>query len=132
MVPYYFIVSDKSDITLALRNISERGAGIEGNFRNLHGNNNNLRNIDLIYFNDDDDYKKNYPSNSGSRWAFALKDSYGNYKNFWIDVDWSKSSDSLVLRDLPGDITSIGNQREQNLKQNIKINSSLGLSLIHI
>ena len=61
MVPYYFIVSDKSDITLALRNISERGAGIEGNFRNLHGNNNNLRNIDLIYFNDDDDYKKNYP-----------------------------------------------------------------------
>ena len=126
MVPYYFIVSDKSDITLALRNISERGAGIEGNFRNLHGNNNNLRNIDLIYFNDDDDYKKNYPSNSGSRWAFALEDSYGNYKNFWIDVDWSKSSDSLVLRDLPGDITSIGNQREQNLKQNIKINSSLG------
>ena len=126
MVPYYFIVSDKSDITLALRNISERGAGIEGNFRNLHGNNNNLRNIDLIYFNDDDDYKKNYPSNSGSRWAFALEDSYGNYKNFWIDVDWSKSSDSLVLRDLPGDITSIGDQREQNLKQNIKINSSLG------
>ena len=126
MVPYYFILSDKSDITLALRNISERGAGIEGNFRNLHGNNNNLRNIDLIYFNDDDDYKKNYPSNSGSRWAFALEDSYGNYKNFWIDVDWSKSSDSLVLRDLPGDITSIGNQREQNLKQNIKINSSLG------
>ena len=126
MVPYYFIVSDKSDITLALRNISERGTGIEGNFRNLHGNNNNLRNIDLIYFNDDDDYKKNYPSNSESRWAFALEDSYGNYKNFWIDVDWSKSSDSLVLRDLPGDITSIGNQREQNLKQNIKINSSLG------
>ena len=126
MVPYYFIVSDKSDITLALRNISERGAGIEGNFRNLHGNNNNLRNIDLIYFNDDDDYKKNYPSNSESRWAFALEDSYGNYKNFWIDVDWSKSSDSIVLRDLPGDITSIGNQREQNLKQNIKINSSLG------
>ena len=132
MVPYYFILSDKSDITLALRNISERGTGIEGNFRNLHGNNNNLRNIDLIYFNDDDDYIKNYPSNSKSRWAFALEDSYGNHKNFWVDVDWSKSSDNLVLRDIPGDITSIGNQREQNLKQNIKINSSIGNFIVQI
>ena len=132
MVPYYFVLSDKSDITVALRNISERGTGIEGNFRNLHGNNNNLRNIDLIYFNDDDDYIKNYPSNSESRWAFALEDSYGNHKNFWVDVDWSKSSDNLVLRDIPGDITSIGNQREQNLKQNIKINSSIGNFIVQI
>ena len=124
MVPYYFVVSDKSDITVASRNISERGPGIEGNFRNLHGNNNNLRNIDLIYFNTDDEYKKNYPSKSESRWAFALQDSYGNHRNFWVDLDWSKSSDSLLLRDIPGDITSIGNQREQNLKQNIKINSN--------
>ena len=132
MVPYYFVLSDKSDITVALRNISERGTGIEGNFRNLHGNNNNLRNIDFIYFNDDDDYIKNYPSNSESRWAFALEDSYGNHKNFWVDVDWSKSSDNLVLRDIPGDITSIGNQREQNLKQNIKINSSIGNFIVQI
>ena len=38
-----------------------------------------------------------------------------------IYVDWSKSSDDLILRDIPGEITSIGYQRVQNLNQNISI-----------
>ena len=51
MIPYYKVVSEKADFTIALRNISDRGFGIEANSRNLHGENNNLRNIDFIYFN---------------------------------------------------------------------------------
>ena len=46
-------------------------------------------------------------------------------KKFWVDVNWSKTSDSLVLRDIPGDITSIGDQRAQNLMQNISINAAI-------
>ena len=38
-----------------------------------------------------------------------------------INIDWSKSSDGLVLRDIPGDITSIGYQRIQNLNQNFSL-----------
>ena len=121
MIPYYSVLSETSDFTLALRNISERGFGFEANSRNLHGKN-NLRNIDLIYFNNDKEYQSFFPSDSDTRWAFSINDSIGDKRNFWIDLDWSKSSDSLVLRDVPGEITSIGNQREQNLKQNIQIN----------
>ena len=121
MIPYYRVLSETSDFTIALRNISDRGLGFEANSRNLHGNN-NLRSIDFIYFNNDKEYENIYPSDSDSRWAFSINDSFGDKKNFWVDVDWSKSSDSLVLRDIPGDITSIGSQREQSLKQNVKIN----------
>ena len=121
MIPYYRVLSETSDFTIAFRNISDRGLGFEANSRNLHGNN-NLRSIDFIYFNNDKEYENIYPSDSDSRWAFSINDSFGDKKNFWVDVDWSKSSDSLVLRDIPGDITSIGSQREQSLKQNVKIN----------
>ena len=60
------------------------------------------------------------------RWAFNLQDSYGESNKFWLAINWSKASDSLVLRDVPGDITSIGNQREQNLKQNVSLNGVVG------
>ena len=122
MIPYYQVISDKSDITIAVRNISDRGAGLEGNVRNLHGESNNLRNIDLFYFNNDKEHRNNYLDEPKSRWAFGIKDTFGKKENIWMTVDWAKTSDSLVLRDIPGDITSIGNQRKQNLKQNISIN----------
>ena len=117
MIPYYQVISDKSDITIAVRNISDRGAGLEGNVRNLHGESNNLRNIDLFYFNNDKEHQSNYLDEPKSRWAFGIKDTFGKKENIWMTVDWAKTSDSLVLRDIPGDITSIGNQRKQNLKQ---------------
>ena len=63
-----------------------------------------------------------YPSQSDARWAFSIKDSYLDKKTLSIDLDWSKASDDLVLRDISGEITSIGSQREQNLRQNISIN----------
>ena len=123
MIPYYKVISDKADITTALRNISERGFGFEGNIRNLHGEGNNLRNIDYIYFTKDKEYSRIYPNQSNSRWAFAIKDSFGDKNKLWVDVNWAKASDSLVLSDMPGEITSLGSQREQRLNQNISINS---------
>ena len=67
MIPYYKVISDKSDITLATRNISERGLGFEGNFRRLHGEINNLSNIDFIYFKEDKEFKNLYPNQSDKR-----------------------------------------------------------------
>ena len=125
MIPYFKVISGKSDITLAARNISDRGLGFEGNFRKLHGKENNLSNFDFIYFKEDKEFNTLYPEQSKKRWAFSLKDSYGQKEKFWVDVNWSKTSDSLVLRDIPGDITSIGDQRAQNLMQNISINAAI-------
>ena len=125
MIPYFKVISDKSDITIAARNISERGLGFEGNFRKIHGEINNLSNIDFIYFNEDKEYKDLYPNQSDKRWAYRLKNSYGKKNKFWIDINWARASDSLILRDIPGDITSIGNQRAQNLKQNISFNGAI-------
>ena len=134
MIPYFKVISDKSDITLAARNISDRGLGFEGNFRKLHGKENNLSNFDFIYFKEDKEFNTLYPEQSKKRWAFSLKDSYGQKEKFWVDVNWSKTSDSLVLRDIPGDITTIGDQRAQNLMQNISINvaiNNLSIKLEH-
>ena len=125
MIPYFKVISGKSDITLAARNISDRGLGFEGNFRKLHGKENNLSNFDFIYFKEDREFNTLYPEQSKKRWAFSIKDSYGQKEKFWVDVNWSKTSDSLVLRDIPGDITSIGDQRAQNLMQNISINAAI-------
>ena len=125
MIPYFKVISNKSDITMAARNISDRGLGFEGNFRKLHGKENNLSNFDFIYFKEDKEFNDLYPEQSKKRWAFSLKDSYGQKEKFWVDVNWSKTSDSLVLRDIPGDITSIGDQRAQNLMQNISINAAI-------
>ena len=126
IIPYFKVISDKSDITLALRNISEKGLGLEGNYRTLHGDNKNLRNLDFIYFNKDKEYREFYPTRSDTRWAFLFQDSFKKTKNSWIDIDWSKASDSLVLRDINGDTTSIGDRRTQNLNQSIIINRVLG------
>ena len=126
MIPFYKVLSDKSDITLAPRNISERGLGFEGNYRKLHGDQNKLSNFDFIYFNKDKEYNGLYPNKADSRWAFSLNDSYGDDNKFWVNVDWAKTSDSLVLRDISGDITSIGNERAQSLEQAVSINGNVG------
>ena len=49
-----------------------------------------------------------------------------------INIDWSKSSDGLVLRDIPGEITSIGYQRIQNLNQNFSLNTQFNNSFLTI
>ena len=118
MIPYYKVITSKSDITFAPRHIAKRGSGLEINYRALHGEKNNYRNIDIIYFNKDDEFKKETSNYDSSRWIYKFNDVL-NLNDSTINIDWSKSSDDLVLRDIPGDITSIGYRRIQNLNQNI-------------
>ena len=131
MIPYYKVISDSSDITIAPRNISDRGVGLETNYRKAHGKTRNLRKLDLIYFDEDDEFKKQNVENFDSRWAFLFKDQF-NFNNSKVNIDWAKSSDSLVLSDIPGEITSIGSQRSTNLHQNIKIKTYFKNSMLSI
>jgi len=70
MIPYYKVISNKSDITFAPRHIAERGSGIEINYRSLHGQNNNFRNLDIIFFNKDDEFEKETLDSDSSRWIY--------------------------------------------------------------
>jgi len=131
MIPYYRVISKKSDITIAPRYIAKRGPGIEMNFRSLHGNDNNIRNLDLIYFSNDDEFEDEFFDDETSRWIYKYTDKF-SYDSSFINIDWSKSSDGLVLRDIPGDITSIGYQRIQNLNQNFSFNTQFNNSFLTI
>ena len=71
-LPYYKVLSSSSDITIAPRMIAKRGQGLELNFRSLHGENRNLRNLDLIYFSKDDEYEKEGYGSNSPRWAFNI------------------------------------------------------------
>ena len=131
MVPYYRVLSKTSDITFAPRNIAKRGVGVEVNFRSLHGSSKNFRNIDFIYFDKDDEFAKESFQNTSSRWAFKIQDGL-RLNSTLIEIDWAKASDGLVLRDIPGDITSIGYQRAQNLSQNISITTKLKNTTLNV
>ena len=120
MIPYYKVINSKSDITVAPRHIAKRGSGLEINYRALHGEKNNYRNLDIIYFNKDDEFKIETSNSDSSRWIYKFNDEL-NLNHSTINIDWSKSSDGLVMRDIPGDITSIGYRRIQNLNQNVSI-----------
>jgi LPS-assembly protein len=120
MIPYYKVISSSSDITFAPRHIAKRGSGLEINYRALHGQNNNFRNLDVIYLNKDKEFKKETSNSNSSRWIYKFNDEL-TLKHSTINIDWSKSSDDLVLRDIPGDVTSIGYRRIQNLNQNVYI-----------
>ena len=124
MIPYYKVISERSDFTVAPRHIAKRGSGFEFNYRSLHGNNSNLRNLDLIYFDKDDELKNEYLKENYSRWAYKYNDTF-NFLFTNISIDWSKASDALLFRDIPGDITSIGYQRSQSLNQNISVETKL-------
>ncbi|MDA0976612.1 MAG: LPS-assembly protein LptD, partial [Proteobacteria bacterium] len=124
MIPYYKVISERSDFTVAPRHIAKRGSGFEFNYRSLHGNDSSLRNLDLIYFDKDDELKNEYLKENYSRWAYKYNDTF-NFLFTNISIDWSKASDALLLRDIPGDITSIGYQRSQSLNQNISVETKL-------
>ena len=133
MIPYYKVISNKSDITFAPRHIAKRGLGLEINYREVHGKNNNFRNLDVIYFNKDDEFKEETLNSDSSRWIYKFNDVL-NLNHSTISIDWSKSSDDLILRDIPGDITSFGNRRIQNLNQNISIQTrfkNTKLTIVH-
>ena len=136
-IPYFAILSDHSDITLGARNIAERGSGVEINYRYIKEHTKN--NVDAFYFNNDKEIQKNFPELTDSRWAFKIQDSLMLNKTSGINfgeilIDWAKASDAMVLRDIPGEITAIGLQRDHYLSQNIIISSrfnNLAIELEH-
>ena len=136
-IPYFAILSDHSDITLGARNIAERGSGVEINYRYIKEHTKN--NVDAFYFNNDKEVQKNFPELADSRWAFKIQDSLMLNKTSGINfgeilIDWAKASDAMVLRDIPGEITTIGLQRDHYLSQNIIISSrfnNLAIELEH-
>ena len=118
-LPYFLVIDEKSDLTLSARNISERGSGVEINYRKKHLS--NIRNIDLIYFNDDKEFKnENNLTEKYSRWAYKINDAF-DFNKVQINVNWSKASDDMVLRDIPGEITNIGNRYDYVLPQFINL-----------
>ena len=108
-IPYYRVLSSTSDLTIAPRIIASRGTGLELNIRKAH-NKKFLRNLDLTYLSKDKEFSREFEEKKGSRWAYSLGDSF-QYKNYFGYLDWSKSSDQMVLRDIPGENISIGSQR---------------------
>ena len=128
-IPYFAVLSDHSDITLGVRNIAERGSGIEVNYRYIKKNTKN--NFDAFYFSDDKEMQRNFLGPKDSRWAFKLQDSLMLNKTSII-IDWAEVSDAMVLRDIPGEITSIGSQRAQNLNQSISIRTELKNTVISL
>lgn len=131
-IPYYRVLSSSSDLTIAPRIIANRGTGLELNIRKAH-NKKFLRNLDLTYLSKDTEFSREFEEKKGSRWAYSLEDSF-QYKNYFGYLDWSKSSDQMVLRDIPGENISIGNQRSENLAQTLFFKASysnLDISLKH-
>ena len=118
-LPYFWVIDEKSDLTLSARNISKIGSGVEINYRKKHSI--NLRNIDLIYFNDDKEFKnENNLSDKYSRWAYKINDGF-DLDKVHINVNWSKASDDMVLKDIPGEITNVGKRQEYVLPQFINV-----------
>ncbi len=119
-LPYFWVLSNQSDVTIAPRILNDRGAGIEGNFRYLT-NAESENYLDLIFFPEDKEFKKDFGNNKDQRWAFRFKDNR-QLSKFSTYIDWSKSSDSMVLLDLPSSITNIANQRDHYLNQTFSMN----------
>ena len=130
-LPYFWVLSNQSDITIAPRILNDRGAGIEANYRYLT-NTKSENFVDLIFFPKDKEFRKDFANNKDQRWAFRFKENR-QLSNFETYIDWSKSSDSMVLLDLPSSITNIANQRDHYLNQTFSANFlsknlSLGIS----
>ena len=129
-LPYFWVLSNQSDITIAPRILNDRGAGIEANYRYLT-NTKSENFVDLIFFPKDKEFRKDFANNKDQRWAFRFKENR-QLSNFETYIDWSKSSDSMVLLDLPSSITNIANQRDHYLNQTFSANflsKNLSLSL---
>ena len=135
LAPYFKVASEKSDYTVAPRLIAKRGTGLEFNARYIHGKENTLGNLDFLYLNKDKEYSKEFNSTEADRWAYAFNDAFRIGGSSNVVFEWTKASDSTVLRDIPGDIVALGNQRAENLKQSIIFQShfeDVDLAISHL
>ncbi len=120
-LPYFWVLSNKSDLTIAPRALKDRGIGFEGNFRYLTKSNADVGNyLDLLFFPKDKEFRKDYDRDDNKRWAFRIKENR-SFANIKTSIDWAKSSDSMVLLDLPSSLTNIANQRDHYLTQSVSM-----------
>ena len=120
-LPYFWVLSKKSDLTIAPRVINDRGIGFEGNFRYLTKSDSDAENyMDLVFFPKDKEFRKDHDRDDYKRWAFRIRENR-SFTNFETSIDWAKSSDSMVLLDLPSSLTNIANQRDHYLTQSVSM-----------
>ena len=120
-LPYFWVLSNKSDLTIAPRVLKDRGIGFEGNYRYLTKSNSDAANyLDLLFFPKDKEFRKDHDRDDNERWAFRIKENR-SFANIETSIDWAKSSDSMVLLDLPSSLTNIANQRDHYLTQSVSM-----------
>jgi LPS-assembly protein len=116
-VPYYLNLAPDYDATLAPRYISDRGAGLEGEFRHLTGWGRTLLTGTYLYEDDifdgtltRDDFDRLRQSGvvtgefkPADRWLYGI-DHAGQIGNFRTVVDYRAVSDRDYFRDLGGDV----------------------------
>ena len=121
-LPYFLVLSERSDITIAPRALKKRGLGLEANYRYLTSISADNY-LDLIFFSSDKEAKKNYALDD-SRWAFKWND-LRKFQNFVGKINWAKSSDPMVLLDLPSNLINIATQRDHYLPQSIEVSGDI-------
>jgi LPS-assembly protein len=112
-LPIYIVTSEKSDLTFAPRTINDRGNGFELNLRNLSGFNQN--NIDVIKINND---KQISEASNKDRWAYAIDHKY-DFGKLNMQIEWSKTSDPLVLNDIETNFEKSIDRRAHFLPQKV-------------
>ena len=118
-LPIYIVTSEKSDLTFAPRTINDRGNGFELNLRNLSGFNQN--NIDVIKINNDKQISK---ASNKDRWAYAIDHKYDLGK-LNMQIEWSKTSDPLVLNDIETNFNKSIDRRTHFLPQKVVVDFPL-------
>ena len=114
-LPIYIVTSEKTDLTFAPRTINDRGNGFELNLRNLSGFNQN--NIDVIKINNDKQISK---ASNKDRWAYAIDHKYDLGK-LNMQIEWSKTSDPLVLNDIETNFDKSIDRRAHFLPQKVVV-----------
>jgi LPS-assembly protein len=114
-LPIYIVTSEKTDLTFAPRTINDRGNGFELNLRNLSGFNQN--NIDVIKINNDKQISK---ASNKDRWAYAIDHKYDLGK-LNMQIEWSKTSDPLVLNDIETNFNKSIDRRTHFLPQKVVV-----------
>ena len=114
-LPIYIVTSEKTDLTFAPRTINDRGNGFELNLRSLSGFNQN--NIDVIKINNDKQISK---ASNKDRWAYAIDHKYDLGK-LNMQIEWSKTSDPLVLNDIETNFDKSIDRRAHFLPQKVVV-----------
>lgn len=127
-IPYFIVLSDSSDLTIAPRNLADRGMGFESNYR-FKTLKHDIE-VDGLLLNKDKKLKR-LASLADKRWSGGIKGN-GSIANIDYEVNWAKASDFLVLQNIPSFVSNIAMNRAPYLLQNADLvykNNDLSLAL---